>query len=65
MYVYQISLVQVQMVSGKGYSNFANNLIYQSDEEDDEFVFVTDTKNEDPSENMLDFKGKGNLRNNV
>jgi len=49
---------KVQMVSGKGYSNFANNLIYQSDEEDDEFVFVTDTKNEDPSENMLDFKGK-------
>ena len=53
------------MVSGKGYSNFANNLIYHSEEDDDEFVFVTDTKNEDPSENMLDFKGKGNLRNNV
>lgn len=50
------------MVSSKGYSNVANSLIYQSDEDDDEFVFVTDTKNEDPSENMLDFKGRGNFQ---
>jgi len=49
---------KVQMVSSKdAYNNVANKFLDMNNEEsDDEFVFVTE--NEDPSENMLDFKGR-------